>query len=64
MIDFLTEEVRASFHNLPIDRQRDWLEVAERYIKRGQVLQILFIEDSPEGLEVSIRVNQKFNPVA
>lgn len=61
MIDFLTNEVREEFHKLPIDKQREWNEISERYLLKGQVLQILFVEDGPEGLEVSIRVNKKFD---
>ena len=61
MIDFLTEDVRTAFHLLPVDRQREWCEIAERYFIKGQQLQILFVENNEDGLEVSIRVNEKFN---
>jgi hypothetical protein len=61
MIDFLTPEVELRFHALPIDKQREWLDQAERYLERGLQLQILFVEQSDDGLEVAIRVNKKFD---
>jgi hypothetical protein len=61
MIDFLNEDVRSAFHLLPVDKQREWNEIAERYALRGQQLQILFVENGEDGLEVSIRVNEKFH---
>lgn len=61
MIDFLTPEVELRFHTLPIDKQREWLDQAERYLERGLQLQILFVEQNDDGLEVAIRVNKKFD---
>lgn len=61
MIEFLTPDVELRFHNLPIDRQREWQDMADRYLKRGQVLQILFVDQTEDALEVSIRVNKKFD---
>ena len=61
MINFLTPEVELAFHQLPIDRQREWLDQAERYLARGMQLEILFVEQTDDGLEVAIRVNKKFD---
>ena len=61
MILFSSDEVRQRFHELPIERQSEWTDVAEGYLKRGFQLRILFIEQTPEALEVSIRVDKKFD---
>jgi len=61
MIAFLTPEVRAQFHSLPIDKQREWIKMAEEQAKRGFVLRVLFIEESEGVLEVSVRIDEKFD---
>lgn len=57
MIRFLNEDVRVRFHNLPVDTQREWLALAAKHD-----LTVLFVDDS-DGLEISVRIDEKLNPV-
>lgn len=60
MISFLDEETRIRFHELPVDKQRDWQEMAERYFRKGKSLVVLYVEGCADGtLEVSIRIDEK-----
>lgn len=62
MIKFSNEEVRQRFHELPLEKQSDWNAVAEMHFNRGFQLHILFVERDENGtLEISIRVDEKFN---
>lgn len=61
MIEFLNPEVELRFHSLPVEKQREWQDMADRYLKKGCVLKILFVDQSEQGLEVSIRVDKKFD---
>lgn len=58
MIKFLTEEVRMRFHELPVDRQREFQDLAER-----QIVTILFVEYDGESSEVSVRIDEKLNHI-
>lgn len=62
MIEFISEEVRAEFHLLPLDRQREIMSAAEYQFARGYVTTITWVEiiSSTES-EVSIRVDEKFD---
>lgn len=61
MIEFLNNSVRALFHELPLEKQKEWYEVAEGFSARGHTLKVLFVENTPQGLEVSIRIDQKLD---
>lgn len=58
----MNDSVRSSFHSLPIDKQREWTMIAEDFIATGRVVIMLFCDDGPEGLEISVRIDEKFNP--
>lgn len=63
MIKFSSEAVRTAFHSLPLDKQREWQMIAERFLAKGKSLTIHFIEmDSHGRLEASIRIDDEFNP--
>jgi hypothetical protein len=61
MIAFLNADVRAQFHSLPIDKQREWMKMAEEQAKRGFTLRVLFIDQTDGVLEVSVRIDEKFD---
>lgn len=62
MIQFLDELVRTRFHSLSVDKQKEWSDIAEQFLKSGKFVTILFIgQDDKDGLEISIRVDRKFN---
>lgn len=64
MIEFAHEWVRTEFHLLPVDDQRYYLEFAEKLLARGRQLNILNVERWKDNvLEVTIRIDKKFNPV-
>lgn len=57
MIRFLNEDVRQRYHELPVDRQREFERLAER-----KIVTILFVEMDENGIsEVSIRIDEKFH---
>lgn len=65
MISFLNNDVRTQFHTLPIDKQKEWMSIAEDYDDRGFDLKILYVERvSDKVLEVSIRLDEKFDIVS
>lgn len=59
MIAFLNSDTQARFHQLPIDRQRDWIALAEQHAREGNTLVVTYVEETPYGLEVSVRVEVK-----
>lgn len=63
MIEFTTPEVRTAFHLLPLDMQREWRRLGESFSDMGRLLIIEFIYQGDLGLEVSIRLDKKFNHV-
>lgn len=63
MIEFISEEVRAEFHLLPLDRQREHMEAAAFQFKRGYITTVLWVERiSTTESEVAIRVDKKLDP--
>lgn len=66
MIEFLNEAVRNEFHLLSADVQREWNDLAAKFIATGQVITILGIEHwgpLDKHLEIAVRIDKKFDPV-
>lgn len=62
MIEFVSEEIRTVFHSLPVERQKEWQDMATRFLERGFVMRIYYIEEVfPGCLEASIRINKQFD---
>lgn len=61
MLQFLSEDVRAAFHSLSIDKQREWVKFAEEVLRHGKLVNILYVSDTPEALEISVRIDEKFD---
>lgn len=62
MIDFFHPSVREDFHKLPLWRQQDLTELAESLYLKGKVLMICQVDVvSDKILEISVRINEKFN---
>jgi hypothetical protein len=60
---FLTEEVRTSFHSLPVDKQRPIVDFAEEQLRRGNSVRIDWAEMNDRGeLEISFRIDKEFEP--
>jgi len=60
VIEFISEEVRAEFHLLPLDRQREVMQAAQAQFDRGFITTIVWVEIiSSQESEVSIRINEK-----
>jgi len=53
--------VREEFHLLPLPKQQDLADWAEVLYLKGQVLTLLYVDRSGEGLEVSIRIDKNFD---
>lgn len=67
MIEFFSEHVRNEFHLLPAETQKEWHDLALRFLSTGQVITILDIEKwgpLDKNLEVSIRIDKKFDLVS
>lgn len=64
MLKFRNEDVRGEFHLLPLSKQKEFTEMAERFSKKGMNLTIMFIDHyGPQTLEVSIRINDNLHLV-
>lgn len=66
MIEFSSEWVRTEFHLLPVDTQMEFYTLATRYAETGHIITIGCIEKwgpKDSNLEVSIRIDKKFDPV-
>ena len=62
MIKFLNNDVRLSFHNLPLDRQRGLIEMAITFEKNKVHLMIEHVElITPKMSEVTIRIDEESN---
>lgn len=58
MINFLNEDVRQRFHELPIDRQME----LQKFARDVKPLTILFVMLNEDGTsEISIRIDEKIN---
>jgi len=64
VIEFIDQATQERFYNLPLDKQREWYVVAEFFQKHGKVVKILFVEETKDALEVSIRIDQQFHHTA
>lgn len=64
MVRFLSEHVRTEFHLLPLSRQMEVTEAAERLAVEGLITVVLFVERETDGSsEISIRIDKEFDPV-
>lgn len=62
MIAFLREVDRTEFHKLPIEEQKEWLDMAAYFMKCGHVLTITGLDKwSETQLEITIRIDKKVN---
>lgn len=61
MIEYANEEVRAAFHALPIDKQRDWLRLAEIFLSKGKTLKLFHVESFAGSLEITVRIDEQLN---
>lgn len=61
MISFITEEIRAQFHQLPLERQREIIRAAEDIFPQGKTVTVVFAD--AETLEIAIRINEEFDPL-
>lgn len=57
MIKFLTPEIREVFHQLPLDKQREFNDLAETLLVRGHSLFVEWV--ALEELEVIFRIDEK-----
>lgn len=64
MISFLNSDVRALFHELPLDDQRIVMDLADKVAKENKGLKVLFV-DPLEGhaSEIAIRIYEKMDRV-
>lgn len=54
---FLNDEIRRAFHELPLDRQREFVEMSAHLRLREQDLKILYVELSSDGTaEISLSI--------
>ncbi len=61
MIKFLNEAIRAEFHLLPIDRQKELTDSAEHFEGRGMDVTVLYVDRIDTKVsEITIRIDQKF----
>lgn len=58
MLKFANDSVREIFHSLPLEKQQEWHDFATAQLKRKFFVTILYIENSTNTLEVSIRIDQ------
>lgn len=62
MIEFLNEEVRKEFHLLPVDRQKEFLDLGVAVARKGQVVRILCVERfGANQSEIAISIYEKFD---
>lgn len=60
MMDFFSEDVRTEFHLLPIDKQTEFTQLAERLWKKGMKLKIIWVDRiSEKTSEVLIGIDEE-----
>lgn len=57
-LDFLNEEIRRAFHELPLQQQRYFVELTKRLGKRAS---IVIVQIDPTALEVFVRFDFEEN---
>lgn len=58
MLKFANDQVREIFHSLPIEKQQEWMDFAEAQLRKKFFVTILYIDNSTNVLEVSIRIDE------
>lgn len=62
MLEFASEEVRTEFHLLPLDRQREVMQMAQAQFYKGFVTTVVWVDIiSSRESEVMVRIDKKFD---